>query len=382
MKHKQITATDRRYIDGLVHDIRQPMLSLEMNVQRLLEEAPGTALEGVARNIASAVKEQTVLIGELMRSLGYELNQAAAVSSGLREAALPQLLAPLKMMGGQSPNVAITVDAADVRVFTNPADVYRIVSNLVLNALKHSHGTRVEVTADADAKALSVRVQDDGRGFPSGREQLLLRWTYDPTSRPGKDISGTGLPSCLTLAESLGGKLVLEAASKAGTTWLLTLPGVVISQEDPPAGFGARDLAGTVVAVLDDQGAAAESISQRFMSVGATVLVANNELELLRRVHRHQPRPSLYVLDYVLGESAYLGRALDTLGSIEGALARVVVHTAHPHLARSVAKRVAAVVPKPMQDRHFRAMVDFASGRVAPLQWALSNADQQHLSDA
>jgi hypothetical protein len=44
-------------------------------------------------------------------------------------------------------------------------------------------------------------------------------------------------------------------------------------------------------------------------------------------------------------------------------------------MARSVADRVAGVVPKPMQDRHFRAMVDFASGRVAPLQWALREAD-------
>jgi CheY-like chemotaxis protein len=375
MKHKQLSPADYRYIDGLIHDIRQPMLSLEINVSRLLEEAPQTPLEPVARNIASAVKEQTVLIGELMRALGYELNQDAAVSSDLREASLQQLLAPLRMMNAQSPDFSINLDVADVRLFTKPADIYRIVSNLVLNALRHSHGRRIDVTAEADSKGLSIRVIDDGRGFPAGREQMILRWSYDPASRPGKDISGTGLPSCLSLAEALGGRLVLEAASKAGTTWLLSLPGVVINQQPPPEGFGANELEGAVVAVLDDQGSAADSISQRFQSVGATVVVANDELELLRRVHRHEPRPALYVLDYVLGESVYLGRALDTLASIDGALSRVVVHTAHPHMARSVADRVAGVVPKPMQDRHFRAMVDFASGRVVPLQWALREAD-------
>ena len=153
------------------------------------------------------------------------------------------------------------------------------------------------------------------------------------------------------------------------------IPNVVVSELAPPQGFAADELRGKVVAVLDDQKAAAESIGQKFRSVGATVVVANSEMDLLRRIHRHEPAPALYMLDLVLGDGIMLGRALDTLASIDGALASAVIHTAHPHMAQTVSDRVAGVVPKPLQDRHFRALVDYAAGRARPLQWALREAD-------
>jgi len=371
----ELTEDDRRYLDGLMHDIRQPMQVLGVKVPRLSNALAASPLSEDMAAIAGAIKQEHLLISEIMRKLGYDPRPDAAISSELRETTLLGLLEPLEMMGEQNRDMRIELPTDDLKLFTKPADLYRIVTNLVLNALKHSHGSEVRVTAETDVFDLKLRVTDDGRGFPSGREQMLMRWAMDPSSRPRKEMSGSGLPSCLNLAEALGGKLSLERASKAGTTWLLSIPNVIVSDLAPPQGFASDELRGKVVAVLDDQKAAAESIGQKFRSVGATVVVANSEMDLLRRIHRHEPAPALYMLDLVLGDGIMLGRALDTLASIDGALASAVIHTAHPHMAQAVSDRVAGVVPKPLQERHFRALVDYAAGRARPLQWALREAD-------
>lgn len=374
-KRFELTEDDRRYLDGLMHDIRQPMQVLGVKVPRLSNALAASPVSEDMAAIAGAIKQEHLLISEIMRKLGYDPRPDAAISSELRETTLLGLLEPLQMMGEQNRDMRIELPTDDLKLFTKPADLYRIVSNLVLNALRHSHGSEVRVSAETDVFDLKLRVTDDGRGFPSGREQMLMRWAMEPSSRPSQEMSGSGLPSCLNLAEALGGKLSLERASKAGTTWLLVIPNVVVSELAPPQGFAADELRGKVVAVLDDQKAAAESIGQKFRSVGATVVVANSEMDLLRRIHRHEPAPALYMLDLVLGDGIMLGRALDTLASIDGALASAVIHTAHPHMAQTVSERVAGVVPKPLQDRHFRALVDYAAGRARPLQWALREAD-------
>lgn len=374
-KRFDLTEADRRYLDGLMHDIRQPMQVLGVKLPRLQRAALPTELNEDVQAIAAAIKQEHLLVSEIMRRLGYDPRPDAAISSELREMSLLALLEPLLMMGAHNPAMRIQLPTRDHQIFTKPADLYRIVSNLLLNALRHSHGTVVTISAEADMTDLLLRVTDDGRGILPSREQLMMQWAMDPKSRPSKNLSGTGLPTCLNLAEALGGRLSLESASKAGTTWLLTLQNVVLRDSEQHAAFDSTELQGQVVAVLDDQRPAAESIGEHFRSVGATVILATNEMELLRRVHRHEPRPSLYMLDFVLADGVLLGRALDTLGSVPGALERAVIHTAHTDIARAAAQRVAGVVPKPLQERHFRALVDFAAGRVQSLQRALLEAE-------
>lgn len=104
------------------------------------------------------------------------------------------------------------------------------------------------------------------------------------------------------------------------------------------------------------------------------MITVYNEMDLLRRIQSAFPRPVLYVLDFLLAHGTTLGRSLDMLANIPGALQSSVVLTAHPrhHALTTVRERVAGILPRPLQDSHFRALVDFASGRTRPLHTALS----------
>jgi signal transduction histidine kinase len=75
---------------------------------------------------------------------------------------------------------------------------YRIVSEAVANAIRHSGGSRCEVALRADQEVLRIEVCDDGSGLPADAEPHV------------------SLLSMLERADELGGRLIIE--SRPGRT--------------------------------------------------------------------------------------------------------------------------------------------------------------------
>lgn len=378
------------YVAGLVHDLRQPMQVLNVRLPAIETAVQDLPAGTHAKEAMAAFRQVALLQDALLRHLGYEASSDISLNAAHRQFSLLSVLEPAIAIVENARAIAgmqIELPSKDLNLHTSPSTLHRIVSNLVLNAVQHSHGTSVRVHANADSVNLILRVEDNGRGLPGTRvhsAEAFLRYSAIRASESAGQ-SGTGLTAAMELAESLGGKLELESSSKQGTVWKLTIPdAVAYENKEPHAGFSADELSGQVIAILDDSKIGAESLGEKFASLGATVISAYDEMELLRRVHRAFPMPVLYVLDFLLGNGVTLNRSLDTLAHVTGALQSSVILTAHPmhHALRDAQKRVAGVVPRPLQDAHFRALVDFASGRIRPLHLALSKAPSSASSKA
>lgn len=99
--------------------------------------------------------------------------------------------------------------------------VARVVSNLIRNALDATPDEAVHVDIDAGPR-LRIRVSDTGPGMPPA----ILAQAGEPfftTKAPGHGL-GLGLFLARSLADHLGGSLVLDSAPGRGTTAVLELP--------------------------------------------------------------------------------------------------------------------------------------------------------------
>ncbi len=376
------------YRAGLVHDLRHPMQVLTVRLPAIEATwkavSDGTVspadspLAEHAREALAAFRQVALMQDALLRHFGFEQTSDVSLNPSIRRFGLLSLLEPAVAIAEHARaerHIRIELPSDDITLQTNASTLHRIVANLVLNAIQHSHGSYVRIEAHVDSVHLVLRVSDDGRGLPGTRVHGVQGYLRHPSARataPGQ--SGTGVYASVDLAESLGGTLVLESSSKGGTVWCLTVPDVVVRDEKPQADFTDNELSGQKIVVLDDQKLGAEAVGQKFAALGAEVITVYNEMDLLRRIQHAFPRPVLYVLDFLLSHGTTLGRSLDMLANIPGALQSSVVLTAHPkHFALStVRERVAGILPRPLQDSHFRALVDFASGRTKPLHMALS----------
>lgn len=85
--------------------------------------------------------------------------------------------------------------------------LYRIVQELVNNALKHAQASAIMVQLNQHDRRLVITVEDDGKGF-------------DPKNKPEKGVNteGVGLMNLRNRVQLLAGTLTIDTAQGKGTS--------------------------------------------------------------------------------------------------------------------------------------------------------------------
>jgi two-component system phosphate regulon sensor histidine kinase PhoR len=113
-----------------------------------------------------------------------------------------------------------------LHVFCDPADVDRIVANLVGNAVKYTATGGVTVRLGRDPDGVRMEVADTGIGIPHDALPHLFREFYRASNAKAMEEAGTGLGLSIAklLVERYGGRLSVESQEGQGTTFTFVLP--------------------------------------------------------------------------------------------------------------------------------------------------------------
>jgi two-component system sensor histidine kinase PrrB len=113
--------------------------------------------------------------------------------------------------------------AADVTVTGSAAGLRLALDNLLVNAVRHSGGTRVEASVAVVGDRVLLTVDDDGAGVPPDeREELFARFRRGRSARGAG--SGLGLALVAQQAALHGGRAWLAGSPLGGTRAVLELP--------------------------------------------------------------------------------------------------------------------------------------------------------------
>ena len=88
-------------------------------------------------------------------------------------------------------------------------NVYRITSELVLNAAKHSEGQEISVSIESKKQILSVNIRDNGQGF---------------NLKHNGNKNSLGIQSAESRVNYLKGKFRLQSQPGAGSTVNIEIP--------------------------------------------------------------------------------------------------------------------------------------------------------------
>ena len=102
--------------------------------------------------------------------------------------------------------------------------IYRILSNLRINAIKHTprNGT-VTVGATLDGDKIQVNVEDTKQGIPDEYREHIFEKFGQVESRQ-RSGTGLGLTFCRMAVEAHGGKIWVESGEEEGSTFTFSLP--------------------------------------------------------------------------------------------------------------------------------------------------------------
>jgi two-component system phosphate regulon sensor histidine kinase PhoR len=214
----------RRFVQDLSHELRSPLAVMRTTVEAMEGEVTPTLADMMIRQ----VERITRLTDEL-----YELATIEAGEIDLRPER--QALHPLvQEILGDFRSVA---DSAKVDLQMNlPSDLtcvcdrrglYRVVSNLVDNAIKYNReGGWVRIGGSVTANGVVLEVADSGIGIPSDELGAVMQRFYriDQARTPGEGGLGLGLAIVKHMVLQMGGNLVLDSREGVGTVATLTLP--------------------------------------------------------------------------------------------------------------------------------------------------------------
>ncbi|GAO31878.1 hypothetical protein JCM15548_14283 [Geofilum rubicundum JCM 15548] len=126
--------------------------------------------------------------------------------------------------------VVSTLPAAEVNIRTDREKLYAILTNLIKNALKHTHEGTIEFGYELKtcngSPELEFFVKDTGVGIPKDRQEAIFhRFVQaDIADKMAYQGAGLGLAISKAYVEMLGGKIWVHSEEAKGTTFYFTLP--------------------------------------------------------------------------------------------------------------------------------------------------------------
>jgi signal transduction histidine kinase len=253
--HRRLLETERLATLGsiasmLVHDLKQPLMSLLVNIEHLRE------LAAAAPTVASAIERAQLspvirtrlleLVGDLeptTNDLRTSANHLNDMIGSLRDLGRPRdpasalpLVDPLPIVRhamAVCQELAVNVRASIgyegpqilPRVRISPTELTQVLINVVANgtqavAARGLPNGKVSIIAKTDEGMLELQVQDDGIGMAP--DVLKRAGTPFFTTRP--EGTGLGLAQCQRLIGTAGGRFVIESQQGVGTTVTIILP--------------------------------------------------------------------------------------------------------------------------------------------------------------
>ncbi len=121
-------------------------------------------------------------------------------------------------------------------VKANPAQMVRVLQNLIANAILHNDSpVTINVGADDAGQEWKFFVRDNGQGIPAEHAETVFLPFKRLNSNP--DYAGLGLPTCRKIVAMHGGRIWCEPQADRGASFNFTVPKAVAGPTEQPQLF-------------------------------------------------------------------------------------------------------------------------------------------------
>jgi two-component system, OmpR family, sensor histidine kinase KdpD len=215
------------------HDLRSPLTAIRAAGEGLASRALDLTDADRAELLETIVTEARRLDRLVANLLDLSRLEAGAADPRPELRTVDDLVArALDGLGPDGNRVRYTLPPASPLVRVDPAQIERVVVNLLENALKFSPpASPVEVAVEHADGEVVVRVRDHGPGLTAGQAERV----FEPFL-PGRQGGGQGLGLAIAqaFAQANGSRVWAEPAGGAGTVFSLAMP----AAEPPARGSG------------------------------------------------------------------------------------------------------------------------------------------------
>lgn len=219
-------ATQRQFSGNAAHELRTPLAIMQTKLELFAAEHKN--MEGDTAELVRSQAEQLDRLSKLVHTLLEMCNLSSAPRSERIELAplVEEIITDLTPLASQN-DITMEQDCDNVVITGSDALIYRLVFNLIENAVKYNRrGGSVSVSVHKENNDVVIRVSDTGCGIPEEYRESIFQPFFRVDKSRSRQMGGVGLGLALVheIAVLHGGSVRTETGNKPGTVFIVTLP--------------------------------------------------------------------------------------------------------------------------------------------------------------
>jgi len=215
-----------RFFAAASHDLRQPMQAMVLLVESLHERVKEPAARRIVESIDSSVAAMSMLLNELLDISRFDAGTVKVEASALPVARVLDRVRNNFSQAAAQRGLALRVRRSSVVVHTDPVLLYRVLVNIVNNALRYTKSGGVLIGCRKRAAGLWIEVWDTGVGIAKEDQKAIFR-EFHQLSNPQRDREqglGLGLAIVERTCRLLGMPIEVRSRLGRGTVFAVRVP--------------------------------------------------------------------------------------------------------------------------------------------------------------
>jgi two-component system, OmpR family, phosphate regulon sensor histidine kinase PhoR len=228
---KKLEAFRREFIADISHELKTPIFAAQGFVHTLLDGAVNDkAVRGkFLKKAAKSLDGLDALVQDLLTLSHIETGQTKMHFENIDMYKLTQEVFEQLEDKAQERNIQLRIEspARKVVAYADWQRITQVITNLISNAIKHSHENgEVIVRFDITKKNIVTHIQDFGEGIATEHLHRIFERFYRVDKSRSREKGGTGLGLAIVkhILENHNTKAEVESVTGKGSTFSFKLP--------------------------------------------------------------------------------------------------------------------------------------------------------------